>query len=79
MYFPILIILLLATIIHAENPLEERMVKMEKKIAEILAKMAKEDSSSGIQSSILGRLLNDTNVEERIQALEFQMANVQGK
>ena len=77
MYFPILIILLLATIINAENLSEEHMVIIEEKVAEILTKMAKEDSSSGIQSSILTRLLTDTNLEERVQALEFQMANVQ--
>ena len=84
MYFPICIILLLTTSTNAENPSEVRMAIMEEKIAEIsmslqavLTKITKENPDNDISSSILGTLMNDTDLEERVQALEFQMVNVQ--
>ena len=39
--------------------------------------MRKKISNSAIRPSVLDTMLNDINLEERVAALELQMANVQ--
>ena len=62
MYFSTCIILLLATSLNAKDPLEERMVRMEEKMAEmsislqaILTKMEKETLNTDISTPMVGQ------------------------
>ena len=86
----ILIYVTLCVSVDALDRNEERLARVESNVAELSAKM---DSLTGTMIEVLQylkmesaklsemrvdvRLLNDTNIEERVQALEFQMANVQ--
>ena len=84
MYFPVCLLLLVVSRVNGETPseewkaiMEEKMAEMSKSLKMILTKMAKETSENDISSPKLGKLLNDTDLDERVLALEFQMTNVQ--